>query len=104
MLPLLPVKLKMDVFNKLYSGRHIKQGGLAMRVMKIYCPECGQEANIQKIDRQGRDNAHYIYCSCSDFECGHTYRLTLTFSHSIYHKKPEDQPKQLCFDVIENRA
>lgn len=55
-----------------------------MRVLKVYCPACGEQATIRKIKMEGVDNIPEIYCSCNDFECGHTYMLTLTFSHSIH--------------------
>ncbi|EOZ9062147.1 ogr/Delta-like zinc finger family protein [Providencia rettgeri] len=61
----------------------IKAKVITMRVMKVYCPVCGEQATIRKIQMEGIDNIPHIYCSCNDFECGHTYMLTLTFSHTI---------------------
>jgi uncharacterized Zn finger protein len=64
-----------------------------MRVMKIYCPECGEQATIKKIKMEGLDNIPDIYCCCNDVECGHTYVLTLSFSHSIRPSKLVQDPR-----------
>ncbi|MBD9643619.1 ogr/Delta-like zinc finger family protein [Pantoea sp. PNT02] len=53
-----------------------------MRVLKIECPECGSKAVIRKTNRKHRDIAD-IYCACADVECGHTFVMNLTFSHTI---------------------
>lgn len=54
-----------------------------MRVLKVYCPVCGEQATIRKIKMQSVDNIPEIYCSCNDYKCGHTYMLILTFGHTI---------------------
>ncbi|AKL42588.1 Ogr/Delta-like zinc finger [Serratia marcescens] len=53
-----------------------------MRVLKIECPECGSKAVIRKTNRKHRQIAD-IYCACADVECGHTFVMNLTFSHTI---------------------
>lgn len=53
-----------------------------MRVLKIDCPECGSKSVIRKTNRKHRDIAD-IYCACADVECGHTFVMNLTFSHTI---------------------
>ena len=53
-----------------------------MRVLKIECPECGSKAVIRKTNRKHREIAD-IYCACSDVECGHTFVMNLTFSHTL---------------------
>ncbi|WMV73634.1 ogr/Delta-like zinc finger family protein [Xenorhabdus griffiniae] len=53
-----------------------------MRVLKIICPECGAKAVIRKTNRMHHEIAD-IYCSCADVECGHTFVMNLTFSHTI---------------------
>lgn len=53
-----------------------------MRVLKIECPECGSQAVIRKTNRKHRHIAD-IYCACQDVECGHTFVLNLTFSHTL---------------------
>jgi len=53
-----------------------------MRVLKIECSECGSNAIIRKTNRKHKELAD-IYCSCSDVECGHTFVMNLTFSHTL---------------------
>ncbi len=53
-----------------------------MRVLKIECPECGSKAVIRKTNRKHREIAD-IYCACADVECGHTFVMNLTFSHTL---------------------
>lgn len=53
-----------------------------MRVLKIECPECGSKAVIRKTNRKHRELAD-IYCACADVECGHTFVMNLTFSHTL---------------------
>lgn len=53
-----------------------------MRVLKIYCPECGEVAIIKKTARKHPHLAD-LYCSCNDVECGHTFVMNMTFSHTI---------------------
>lgn len=53
-----------------------------MRVLVIKCPECDAKAVIRKTNRKHRQIAD-VYCACSDVECGHTFVMNLTFSHTI---------------------
>lgn len=53
-----------------------------MRVMKIECPECSANAVIRKTHRKHRQISD-IYCACSDVECGHTFVMNMTFSHTL---------------------
>lgn len=53
-----------------------------MRVLKIECPDCGSKAIIKKTNRKHREIAD-IYCACADVECGHTFVMNLTFSHTL---------------------
>ncbi|CAM3441261.1 Putative phage gene (fragment) [Xenorhabdus nematophila ATCC 19061] len=64
-----------------------------MKVLKVYCPECDGQATIKKIKTQELNNIPEIYCCCNDVECGHTYVLTLSFSHSIRHSKFVQDPR-----------
>ncbi len=87
-----------------------------MRVMKVYCPECGELANICKTNRK---DVHLsdLYCRCSDVECGHTFVLNVTFSHTISPSakaghslvkallnliRPDD--RQMALDLLQGRA
>lgn len=53
-----------------------------MRVMKVICPECGQNSIIRKTARKHRQLSD-LYCACTDVECGHTFVMNLTFSHTL---------------------
>lgn len=72
-------------------------GAQNMRVLKIQCTECGSKAIIRKTNRKHRELAD-IYCSCTDVECGHTFVMNLTFSHTISPSaKTGDQMLQKLF-------
>lgn len=53
-----------------------------MRVLTIYCPECGEKAMIKKSNRKHKELTD-LYCACCDPLCGHTFVLNLTFSHTL---------------------
>ncbi|WDQ23598.1 ogr/Delta-like zinc finger family protein [Proteus mirabilis] len=53
-----------------------------MRVLIIYCPECGEKAMIKKSNRKHKELTD-LYCACRDPLCGHTFVLNLTFSHTL---------------------
>ncbi|WP_144134726.1 Ogr/Delta-like zinc finger protein [Kosakonia radicincitans] len=102
--------------NRLKS-RHLKlSGAWKMRVLKIECPDCGAKAIIKKTNRKHREIAD-IYCACSDVECGHTFVMNLTFSHTLSPSaKTGDvmlqqlisnlspQQKQMTFDLLKATA
>lgn len=50
--------------------------------MRVFCPECGDKACIQKTNRISTGYAD-LYCSCSDPECGHSFVMNLSFSHTL---------------------
>lgn len=54
-----------------------------MRVLTIYCPECGEKAMIKKSNRKKHKELTDLYCACRDPLCGHTFVLNLTFSHTL---------------------
>ncbi|WP_443089539.1 ogr/Delta-like zinc finger family protein [Xenorhabdus sp. Sc-CR9] len=64
-----------------------------MKVLKVYCTECNEQATIKKIKTEGLNNIPELYCCCNDIECGHTYVLTLSFSHSIRPSKLVQNPR-----------
>lgn len=53
-----------------------------MRVLLVYCPECGTAAKVRKTNRKHPKIAD-LYCACSNVECGHTFVMNLTFSHTL---------------------
>jgi len=65
------------------KSRHLNSyGAWKLRVLKIECPDCGSRAIIKKTNRKHREIAD-IYCACADVECGHTFVMNLTFSHTL---------------------
>lgn len=53
-----------------------------MKVMKVLCPACGEKAIIRTTNRKHRQFAD-LYCQCTDLECGMTFVLNVTFSHTL---------------------
>jgi len=70
------------MLKRIKSRHNFHAGAAKMRVLKIECPECGSKAVIRKTNRKHKELAD-IYCSCSDVECGHTFVMNLTFSHTL---------------------
>ncbi|EQB8079026.1 MULTISPECIES: ogr/Delta-like zinc finger family protein [Yersinia] len=68
--------------NTLKFQKFATFGARNMRVLKIECTECGAKAVIKKTNRKHREIAD-VYCACGDVECGHTFVLNLTYSHTI---------------------
>lgn len=68
--------------------------------MRIHCKHCGGKARIGS--RQNiTDTISNLYCQCLDVEqCGHTFVMTLSFSHSI--NLPNNRQQQLVLDLIRN--
>ncbi|WP_345880368.1 ogr/Delta-like zinc finger family protein [Shewanella algae] len=50
--------------------------------MRVTCPTCGAKARISKTNRMSLAHAD-LYCSCTDAECGHTFVVNLSFSHTL---------------------
>ncbi|ELN2578719.1 ogr/Delta-like zinc finger family protein [Enterobacter kobei] len=57
-----------------------------MRAMKIFCPECHANAVIRKSVRK-HEQLSDLYCACGNVDCGHTFVMTLTFSHTLSPSK-----------------
>lgn len=53
-----------------------------MRIMKMTCPECLASATIRKTNRKHPQLAD-VYCSYTNVECGHTFVMNVSFSHTI---------------------
>lgn len=53
-----------------------------MRIMKMTCPKCLASATIRKTNRKHPQLAD-VYCSCTNVECGHTFVMNVSFSHTI---------------------
>ncbi|WP_407206596.1 ogr/Delta-like zinc finger family protein [Citrobacter sedlakii] len=68
--------------KRLKYHRFPTSGAMDMRVMKVYCPVCEARAVIKKTARKHKELSD-LYCACTDVECGHTFVLNLTFSHTL---------------------
>ncbi|NOH82833.1 ogr/Delta-like zinc finger family protein [Vibrio sp. 03-59-1] len=69
--------------------------------MRVVCPECGEKARIQKSNRISASYSD-LYCSCSDPECGHSFVMNLTFSHTL--SPSAKTTSQLAFEMIKALA
>ncbi|ASK02646.1 ogr/Delta-like zinc finger family protein [Salmonella enterica subsp. enterica serovar Newport] len=68
--------------KRLKYHRFPTSGAMDMRVMKVYCPVCEARAVIKKTARKHKELSD-LYCACTDVECGHTFVMNMTFSHTI---------------------
>lgn len=50
--------------------------------MRVLCPECGEKSRIHKSNRITNEYSD-LYCSCSDPECGHSFVMNLSYSHTL---------------------
>jgi predicted RNA-binding Zn-ribbon protein involved in translation (DUF1610 family) len=80
------------------------------RTPLLLCPECGQKAIITKTARTHK-LLNYQYCSCSDPECGLTFRMKSEFDRVLSpsakavsrlnaYLASNDNNTQLAFDII----
>ena len=69
--------------------------------MRVVCPECGEKACIQKSNRISAGYSD-LYCSCSDPECGHSFVMNLTFSHTL--SPSAKTTSQLAFEMVKALA
>lgn len=53
-----------------------------MRSPKIICLECESNSVIKKTVRK-HPQLSDIYCACNNVECGHTFVVNMTFSHTL---------------------
>ncbi|WP_071887055.1 ogr/Delta-like zinc finger family protein [Pantoea ananatis] len=53
-----------------------------MRIMKMTCPVCLADATIRKTNRK-HPQLSDVDCQCTKLECGHTFVVNVSFSHTI---------------------
>ncbi|HGM7112727.1 ogr/Delta-like zinc finger family protein [Serratia marcescens] len=85
------------------------------RVIRVLCTECGSPAIVSKTNRK---TPHFsdLYCQCTEVECGHTFVMNMTFSHTLSPSarsgrglvksllsllRPED--KQIALDLLQGQ-
>jgi len=61
---------------------HNKLGGERNMAMRIRCNRCGNTATIQSSSQPGPE-VKQLYCCCNNPECGHTFVMEVTFSHTL---------------------
>jgi predicted RNA-binding Zn-ribbon protein involved in translation (DUF1610 family) len=65
--------------------------------VQVICTECGSKSIIHS--RAEKDvKVSDLYCSCKNPICGHTFVMTLSFSHSL--SPSANQSKRLMLDVL----
>lgn len=78
-LPVLHVQEEGEGVNSLsLAGKR----GKMMRMIKMVCPVCQTVAKIGKTNRK-HPQLYDVYCYCSNINCGHSFVMNVTFSHSV---------------------
>lgn len=70
--------------------------------MRIYCPRCEAKATI-RTSKELSATMRQLYCTCNDPECGHTFVMDLTFSHTL-SPSARDLPEQIRRDIRKKSA
>lgn len=65
--------------------------------MRVVCRECGCKSTIRKTNKISNDYTE-LYCGCNDPECGHTFVVSLGFSHSL--SPSAKTSTQLAFELL----
>ena len=65
--------------------------------MRVVCPECGVKSRIQKTNRISNSYTD-LYCSCNNAECGHSFVMNLSFSHTL--SPSAKSATQLAMDLV----
>ncbi len=50
--------------------------------VRVYCNRCGSVARIES-SSQEVETYKKLYCGCKNPECGHTFVMDLSFSHTL---------------------
>ncbi|MGJ3446867.1 ogr/Delta-like zinc finger family protein [Enterobacter sp. PTB] len=53
-----------------------------MRLFMVHCGKCEKRAHIKKTVWITPD-VGTIYCACTNVECGHTFTMSISFSHTL---------------------
>lgn len=68
--------------KRLKSAGYYFPGAFNMRVSRVICTACNSNAVIKKTVRKHRELSD-LYCSCTNIECGHTFKMHLSFASTI---------------------
>lgn len=53
-----------------------------MRLFMVHCGKCEGRAHIKKTNWLTPE-VGTIYCACTNVECGHTFTMSISFSHTL---------------------
>ncbi len=67
--------------------------------MRVLCSECGDKSRIQKTNRISIEYTD-LYCSCSNPECGHSFVMNLSFSHTL--SPSAKSSGKLAFEILKS--
>ncbi|UZP68732.1 ogr/Delta-like zinc finger family protein [Desulfovibrio mangrovi] len=68
-----------------------------MRPVLVRCNRCGSAAAIDS-SKEISDVVKHLYCMCRNVECGHTFVVSMEFSHTLSPSAldlPEDVRERL---------
>ncbi len=65
----------------------------------IKCTQCGNKAYV-KSGKTHTTEHRDIYCGCSNMMCGHTFVMTLSFSHTI--SPSVNDSKKIILDLLKS--
>lgn len=80
------------IFPKLYLSMTFGEDS-----MQIDCVECGGKSIIHSRRRMDANVSH-LYCNCKNPECGHTFVMDLSFSHTL--SPSSKQANKIIYDLI----
>ncbi|WP_366051476.1 ogr/Delta-like zinc finger family protein [Moritella sp.] len=69
--------------------------------MRVVFPECGVKIRIQKTNRISNSYTD-LYCSCNNAECGHSFVMNLSFSHTL--SPSAKSSSQLAIELVRTLA
>ena len=72
-----------------------------MSKTQIKCRECNNKAVISSSKYITKEVTR-LYCQCQNVSCGHTFRLTQSFDHTI--TPPAGTNEQLLLQIINDMA
>lgn len=71
--------------------------GDCMSRARIYCTECDEKAVVTSSNKVSKQVTH-LYCQCQNVHCGHTFRLSQSFDHTI--SPPAGKHEQLVLGLL----
>ncbi|WP_027721214.1 ogr/Delta-like zinc finger family protein [Maridesulfovibrio zosterae] len=61
--------------------------------VRVYCIKCGYVGRIESSSQEA-ETVKRLYCCCTNPECGHSWAMELSFSHTL-SPSALDLPEQL---------